>query len=88
MESTLQEKLQENQRKATDRYTEMQKALDKQKNDIELVTEFNAALKTNKQRLKEKIAKLELDVRKEKDRRLAEVEKEKEDVERCLAFYC
>ena len=55
----------------------MQKALQKQKNDIELVSELNATLKTNKVRLEEKMAKLELEIRKEKDRRIAEVEKEK-----------
>ena len=55
----------------------MQKALQKQKGDIELVSELNATLKTNKVRLEEKMAKLELEIRKEKDRRIAEVEKEK-----------
>ena len=62
----------------------MQKALDKQKNDIELVTEFNAALKTNKERLKEKITKLESDLQKEKERRIAEVEKEKKHTSEML----
>ena len=62
----------------------MQKALDKQKNDIELVTEFNAALKTNKERLKEKITKLESDLQKEKERRISEVEKEKKHTSEML----
>ena len=41
------------------------------------MSELNATLKTNKVRLEEKMAKLELEIRKEKDRRIAEVEKEK-----------
>ena len=55
----------------------MQKALKKQKVDIELVMELNEKLKTNKERLEEKLAKLEADIRKEKEQRLAEVSKEK-----------
>lgn len=55
----------------------MQKALKKQKTDIDLVMELNTKLKTNKDGLEEKMAKLEADIRKEKERRLAEVNKEK-----------
>ena len=77
MEDTLKGKLLENQRLATVQNNQMQKALKKQKVDIELVMELNEKLKTNKERLEEKLAKLEADIRKEKEQRLAEVSKEK-----------
>ena len=77
MEGTLKGKLQENQRLATVQNNKMQKALKKQKTDIDLVMELNTKLKTNKDGLEEKMAKLEADIRKEKERRLAEVNKEK-----------
>lgn len=51
----------------------MQKALKTQKADIDLVMELNEKLKTNKQRLEERLAKMEAEVRKEKERRIAEV---------------
>ena len=54
----------------------MQKALKKSIVDIDLVKEFNDKLKKNKELLEEKLAKLEADVKKEKERRLAEVAKE------------
>ena len=69
MEATLKAKLIENQRLATEQNEKMQKAINKQKADIELVIELNESLKLNKQRLEEKNAKIEAEVKKERDRR-------------------
>lgn len=46
--------------------------------------ELNDKLKTNKAGLEEKLAKLELDVRKERERRIAEVQKEKQHTSEIL----
>ena len=55
----------------------MQKALHKQKGDIDLVMELNQTLNNNKQLLEEKNAKLQIEVRKAKEAAQAEIEKEK-----------
>ena len=46
--------------------------------------ELNDKLKTNKAGLEEKLAKLEQDVRKERERRIAEVQKEKQHTSEIL----
>ena len=58
MEDTLKAKLVANQAMATKQIDEMQKALQKQKADIDLVMELNESLKTHKSRLEEKIERL------------------------------
>ena len=68
MEATLKAKLIENQRLATEQNEKMQKAINKQKADIELVIELNESLKLNKKRLEEKNAKIEAEVKKERER--------------------
>ena len=48
METTLQRKLEENQRLATEKNKQMKKAIDKQQVDIDLVMELNEKLKLKK----------------------------------------
>ena len=54
METAMKCKLVENQQKASQQNEQMQKALNKQKSDIDLVMELNESLKTNKERLQQK----------------------------------
>lgn len=69
MESSLKAKLFENQRKATENNDRMQKAITKQKGDIELVMELNDNLKIKINRLEEKSTALEAVIKKEKDKK-------------------
>lgn len=68
-ESTLKAKLLENQKQATRQVEQMQKALNKQKADIDLVMELNESLKMSKERLSEKLAQLKEELQKEKTKR-------------------
>ena len=69
METAMKCKLVENQQKASQQNEQMQKALNKQKSDIDLVMELNESLKTNKERLQQKNEQLKQELEKEKDKR-------------------
>ena len=69
MEAAYSAKLSENQQKASQMKDQMQKALDKQKVDIDLVMELNEAVKTKLSRTQAQVEKLKGDLQKEKDKR-------------------
>ena len=70
MEAAYSAKLSENNKKATMMKDQMQKALDGQKNQINLVVELNESLKTKQTRTEEKVKKLQTDLQHEKDKRV------------------